>query len=264
MTIVLKRPEEIAAMRESGRIVARALDAMREAVKPGISTWDLDQIVARIFQQHNARPAFLGYPPNSPHPFPATITASINHELIHGIPSKDRILQEGDIVSLDTACHYNGFVGDAAFTIGVGEISPQAQKLLEVTEEALWVGIRAAIQGHETSDVSAAIHRHVRSHDHHVILEYTGHGVGRAMHEEPSMPNWWPKNKRLQRRFRWHSYPLQAGMTFALEPMVSIGDPAVAELDDHWTVVTQDGSLCAHFEHTIAVVGDEPLVLTLP
>jgi len=255
-------------MREAGRIVARAHEAMREAVKPGVSTWELDQIAAKIFDQHGARPAFLGYPPGSKYPFPATITASVNTELVHGIPSKARILEAGDIISLDTGCHYQGFVGDAAFTWAVGTISEDAQKLLEVTEESLYVGIRAAKLGNELKDISTAIQTYVESNKFGVVREYTGHGVGAKMHEDPSVPNWWPSAKQMRilrrRRMGFRSAPLKAGMTIALEPMVTMGSPETKELDDHWTVVMKDGALSAHFEHTIAIVDNEPLILTLP
>lgn len=265
MGIYLKKAAELKAMREAGRLVAYALEEMKAAIKPGISTWDLDQMAARFFEKYKARPAFLGYPPRSPHPFPAVITACINEELVHGIPSKQRILKEGDIVSIDTACHYHGYVGDAAFTVGVGQITPQAQRLIEVTEQALFVGIEASRQGSQSSDVAKAIQLFVESQGYSVIREYTGHGVGRAMHEEPTIPNWWPE-KSLRRRMKkeWRSVPLKRGLTYALEPMVSMGSPETQELDDHWTVVMQDGSLCAHCEHTIAIVDDEPLILTLP
>ncbi|MFP4322497.1 MAG: type I methionyl aminopeptidase [Anaerolineales bacterium] len=263
MNVNVKSPTELQTMREAGRIVARALEAMREAIKPGVSTWELDQIAARVLEQHQARPAFLGYPPGSKHPFPATITACINSELVHGIPSKARILQEGDIVSLDTGCHYRGFVGDAAFTAGVGRISDEAQKLIDVTEGALDVGIGAAKAGAGTRDISQSIQQYVESHGYSVIREYTGHGVGQKMHEAPTIFNWWPQKmtRRLRRQFQ--DVPLRQGMTLALEPMVSQGSPATQELDDHWTVVMADGSLSAHCEHTIAVVENEPLILTV-
>lgn len=252
-------------MREAGKIVAKAHEAMREAIKPGVSTWELDQIAAKIFEQHNAIPAFLGYPPNGEHPFPATITASVNTELVHGIPSKDVVLEEGDIISLDTGCHYRGYVGDAAFTYGVGKISDDAQKLLDVTEKALYVGIDAARLGQETSDISKAIQTFAESEGYSVIREYTGHGVGQKMHEEPSIPNWWPTKKESRRMRRaFESAVLTKGMTFALEPMIAIGGPETVELDDHWTVVMEDGALSAHFEHTIAITEGEPIILTLP
>jgi methionyl aminopeptidase len=259
--IYYKTPAEIRIMREAGRIVARALQAMREAIRPGISTYDLDRIAARVIEQHRAIPAFLGYPYGSPNPFPATVTACINNELVHGIPSKKRVLQEGDIVTLDTGAIHQGFVGDAAFTAGVGQISDEARRLLEVTEAALYEGIRASLVGNATSDVSRTVQRYVERQGYSVVREYTGHGVGRTMHEEPQVPNWWPD--RRQRIKGWKSVPLKPGMTFAIEPMVNVGRPETQVLEDQWTVVTADGSLCAHFEHTIAVTDGEPLILTL-
>lgn len=258
---VLKTADEIAIMREAGRIVARAHQAMREAVRPGVTTLELDRIAETVLRDHGAVPAFLNYPkPNSPD-YPATINASINSELVHGIPSGSRFLKEGDIISLDVGAIYQGFVGDAAFTMGVGEIKPAVQRLLDVTEQSLYVGIRASVLGNETQDVALAIQDYVTKYGYSVAREYTGHGVGRAMHEEPQVPNWWPKGK-LRRGFS--SYPLAVGMTYALEPMVIAGRPDLYEADDQWTVLTSDGSLCAHFEHTIAITDGEPVILTLP
>jgi methionyl aminopeptidase len=260
MAVYLKKPDEILIMREAGRIVARCHEAVRAAIKPGVSTYELDQIAARVLNQHNARPAFLGYPPNGKHPFPASITASINDELVHGIPSKDRVLKEGDIISIDVGSIYQGFVGDAAFSVGVGKISREAQRLLDVTEKALYEGIKQACAGKSTSDIGRSIQRFVAKHGYDVAREYTGHGVGRNMHEEPSVPNWWPRRKT--RGFR--PVKLQAGMTLAIEPMVVQGRADLETLDDHWTVVTKDGSLCAHHEHSVAITEGEPIILTLP
>lgn len=268
MAITLKTPQELMLMREAGQVVARAHEAMREAVKPGVSTWELDQIAAQVFAQHGARPAFLGYPPGGKYPFPGTITASINSELVHGIPSKDRILQEGDIISLDTGCHYKGYVGDAAFTWAVGEVSEEAKRLLEVTEKALYIGIDAAQAGNDLSDIGKAIQTFVESHGFSVAREYTGHGVGKKMHEEPSVPNWWPSPREMRwlrkRNMSFRNAALKPGMTIALEPMVAVGSPETEELNDHWTVVMKDGGLSAHFEHSIAIVDNAPLILTLP
>ncbi|MBZ0276898.1 MAG: type I methionyl aminopeptidase [Anaerolineae bacterium] len=262
MTIYIKSPDEIVIMREAGRVVARALQAMREALRPGISTAELDRLAETVIRDHGAEPAFLNYPkPDAPN-FPATVTASINRELVHGIPSPYRILREGDIISLDTGCHYQGFVGDAAFTAAVGEVPASVRRLLDVTEQALEVGIAASVLPNETKDVAWAIQEFVERQGYSVAREYTGHGVGRAMHEEPQMPNWWPRN-RLARRLGWQSYPLQVGMTYALEPMVIAGRPELEELDDKWTVVTTDGVLCAHFEHTVAITEGAPQILTL-
>ncbi len=248
-------------MREAGRIVARVHNAIREAIKPGVTTAELSRIADDVLRKHNTTSPFMNYPDRTrKHPFPASITVSINEELVHGIPGPRR-LEEGDIVSIDCGAYYKGFVGDAAFTMGVGRISEEAQRLLDVTEAALQAGIGACTVGCETRDVSRTIQMFVEKHGFSVVREYTGHGVGRKMHEEPQVPNWWPPR---QKRHDWRSYPLQPGMTFALEPMVNAGGPETRELDDHWTVVTADGSLCAHTEHTLAITEAGPLILTLP
>ncbi|MCB9435418.1 MAG: type I methionyl aminopeptidase [Anaerolineales bacterium] len=259
MAIHYKNSEEIMAMREAGRIVARCHEALREAVKPGISTWELDQVALKVMESHGAVSAFIGYPYGSQNPFPAHITTCINDELVHGIPNPQRILTEGDIVSLDVGVIYKGFVGDAAFSMGVGKISKEAQRLLDITEAALYEGIRNATVGNYTSDVSKSIQHYVEKRGCSVVREYTGHGVGRKMHEEPQVPNWWPMRKIRG----WKAAALKPGMTFALEPMVNAGRPETRVLDDEWTVVTEDGSLCAHFEHTIAITEGEPLILTV-
>jgi len=257
----IKSPEELMLMREAGRIVARVHMAVREAVKPGVTTMELSRIADEVLRRHNTTSPFMNYPDKSrKHPFPASITVSVNNELVHGIPGPRR-LEEGDIVSIDCGAYYKGFVGDAAFTMGVGKISADAQRLIDITEQALKVGIAACHVGCQTRDVSHTIQQFIESHGYSVVREYTGHGVGRQMHEEPQVPNWWPAR---QRRNQWASYPLKPGMTFALEPMVNAGGPETKELNDYWTVVTADGSLCAHSEHTIAITDGEPLILTLP
>lgn len=260
MALHLKSPEELLLMRDAGRIVARVHNAIREAIRPGVTTARLNEIADGIIRKHGATPTFLGYPPGSPYPFPAAITVSVNEELVHGIPGP-RVLHEGDIVSIDVGATYKGFVGDAAFTVGVGSISPEAQKLIEIGEQALAEGISKAVLGNETRDISTAIQTFAEQRGYGVIREYTGHGVGRVMHEDLQIPNWWPRGRRMR---QWRSVPLQVGMTFALEPMLSIGDFATRVLDDHWTVVMADGSLCTHVEHTVAVTDGEPLILTLP
>jgi methionyl aminopeptidase len=259
MSVHLKTPDEIAVMREAGRIVALTHQALREAVRPGVTTLQLDKIAETVIRDHKAVPAFLGYPKQDAPDYPASITASINNELVHGIPSSKRVLKAGDIISLDVGTIYKGFVGDAAFTMGVGEIKPAVQRLLDVTEQALYVGIKASVMPNETRDVAVAVQNFVEKHGYSVVREYTGHGVGHEMHEEPQVPNWWPRNAP---RRGWVSYKLQPGMTYAIEPMVNTGRPETRELDDKWTVVTRDGSLCAHFEHTIAITEGEPLILT--
>ncbi len=250
--IILKTPQEIAIMREAGRINALALAAVREAARPGVTTAELDAVAEAVIRSHGATPAFKGYP--GPYPYPATITVSINDELVHGIPSEKRRLHEGDIVSIDCGTIYKGFVGDSAFTMGIGEISPEAQRLLAVTERALYVGIEHLRPGNRVGDVSAAIQRYVERHGFHVTREYTGHGVGREMHEGPAVPNYGAPGRGVL---------LRAGMVVALEPMVLIGTPKTRVLPDRWTVASADGSLTAHFEHTVAVTEDGPYILTV-
>lgn len=259
--IYLKNAEEVAIMREAGRIVAKAHQAMREAVRPGVSTAELDRIAADVLREHNATPTFLNYPKRDAPNFPSTITASVNEQLVHGIPSGSVILKEGDIISLDIGCKYQGFVGDAAFTMAVGEVPATVSRLLQVCEEALYVAIAASKLPNSIREVCLAVQSFVEKKGYSVAREYTGHGVGREMHEEPQVPNWWPR--RAERR-GWVNYPLQPGMTYAIEPMVIAGRNELVELADGWTVVTRDGSLCAHFEHTIAITEDEPIILTLP
>jgi methionyl aminopeptidase len=252
MAIVLKSRREIELMRVASRVTAEALNAMREAVRPGITTRELDCIAAEVIASRGGKPAFLGYPPGSRHPFPATINASINEELVHGIPS-NRVLEEGSIISLDCGAVLDGWVGDAAFTMAVGRVSPDVQRLLDVTEASLYEGIRMCVPGNRVGDISHAIQSYVEGHGYSVVREYSGHGVGRSMHEEPHILNWGqPRRGPL----------LKPGMTFALEPMVIMGNPETRVLADHWTVVTKDGSLCAHFEHTIAVTENGPDILT--
>lgn len=257
--VTLKTAEEIAIMREAGRIVALAHEAMRDALRPGVSTGELNRIAEEVIRSHGAKPLFLGQPKPNAYPFPATITASINHELIHGIPSDSRILKAGDIVSLDTGCLYQGYVGDAARTWAVGDVPASVQRLIEVTERAFYEALKVARPGNRISDIARATQHCAESAGYSVAREYTGHGIGRAMWEEPSVPNWWPKKSRNR-----HSgdVPLVAGMTIAIEPMVMAGRPDLKELADKWTVATRDGSLSAHYENSIAITDGEPLILT--
>jgi methionyl aminopeptidase len=236
---------------ESGRINAMALSATRDAVRQASPQQNLNAIAEEVIRKHGGVPTFLGYP--GPYPFPATLTISINEELVHGIPGK-RKLKEGDIVSIDCGTTFEGFVGDSAITIGVGEISQEARKLLEVTENSLYEGILKMKAGNRIGDVSAAIQHYVESYGYQVPREYTGHGVGRQMHEGPQVPNYgYPGRGQL----------LRTGMTIALEPMVLQGTPRTKVLPDKWTVVSADDSLTAHFEHTIAVTNGDARILTL-
>ena len=256
-----KSAEEIAILREAGRIVAIAHRQLRAALRPGVTTGALNDLVETVLRDHGAAPVFLGYPKENAPDFPASICASVNEELVHGIPGP-RTLQEGDILSVDIGALHQGFVGDAAWTYAIGEVPASVQRLLAVSEEALWVGIRAAVMPAETKDIALAIQRFVQRQGYSVVREYTGHGVGRAMHEEPQVPNWWPRNRRHKQQ--WVSHPLRPGMTIALEPMINSGRAETEELADQWTVVTRDGSLCTHFEHSIAITEGAPFVLTLP
>ncbi len=249
--VTIKSPREIALMREAGRIVARVHEAVREAIRPGISTAALDALAESVIRKHGAIPSFKGY-----HGFPATICASINEELVHGIPRPDRILREGDIISIDVGAIYKGYHGDSAWTYAVGEIDEQARRLMEVTEQALFAGIKQARPGNRLMDYARAVQEYVESRGFHVVRLYTGHGIGRSMHEPPEILNYVnPAHPDIKRRF-------VAGMTLALEPMVIIGTWETYTLADGWTVVSADGSLSAHFEHTIAVTPEGPLILT--
>lgn len=248
--IVIKNPPEIDIMREAGRINALVLDEVGKMVKPGIATEELDAAAEELIREHGGKPAFKNYP--GPYPYPATLTISINEELVHGIPGKRR-LENGDIVSIDCGTVLDGFVADSAFSIGVGDISKQAQQLLEVTEQALYTGIEQMRPGNRVGDVSASIQDYVESFNFHVPREYTGHGVGRNMHEGPLVPNFGVRGRGI---------PLRPGITVALEPMVMVGTHRTRVLDDQWTVISADRSLTAHFEHSIAVTEGDPIILT--
>jgi len=247
MGIVIKLPKEIAIMRQAGRIVALVLQTLAREIRPGMKTRELDTICVRELARYGAKSSFKGY-----RGFPAHLCVSVNEEVVHGIPG-ERVLLEGDIVSLDFGAIFDGFQGDAAITVGVGKISSKARELLRVTQKALEAGITAARQGAHLGDISAAIQTYVESHGFSVVREYSGHGIGREMHEEPQIPNFGlPGQGPL----------LQEGMTLAIEPMVNVGGWRTRLKDNGWTVVTADGSLSAHFEHTIAITRGEPEILT--
>jgi len=250
--IHIKSPAELQAMREAGRINATILATTKELLQPGVSTADLNAAAEEVLRKHGCVSPFKGY--GHP-PFPTSITVSINRELVHGIPSKKRKLKAGDIVSIDCGTILDGWVADSAFTGGVGELSPEAQKLLDVTSGALEAGIEKMCVGNRTGDVSAAIQTYVESRGFYVTREYTGHGVGRQMHEGPQVPNYGKPGTGM---------PLKAGMTIAIEPMVLVGTEETHVLPDQWTVVSADGSLTAHFEHSVAVTEGKPLILTVP
>ncbi|MBN1119894.1 MAG: type I methionyl aminopeptidase [Anaerolineae bacterium] len=252
MAIIVKSRRNISAMQDAAKINVEALQAVDEAIRPGVTTGELDKIAHDIIVGHGAIPSFYGYPSGSRYPYPATITASINEELVHGIPG-DRVLQEGDIVSIDCGTTYKGWVADSAFTAPVGRVSDEALRLLEITESSLYKGIEICLPDRRFGDVSNAIQTFVEGRGYNVVREYGGHGVGRNMHEEPHIPNWGRKGQ---------GHRMRPGMTFALEPMVMAGSPQTQVLDDHWTVVMADGGLCAHFEHTIAVTENGPEILT--
>jgi methionyl aminopeptidase len=250
LATLLKSRREIAIMREAGRIVALTLLELQDKVRPGMTTDDLDQLAERTASAMGAVPAFKGY--NS---FPASLCVSINDEVVHGIPSPTRLLQDGDIISLDFGVVYQGFYGDAAVTIGVGTTSAKAQALLTATHDALMAGIRYAKLGNRLFDVSHAIQIYAESRGYSVVRQYVGHGIGKHMHEPPQVPNFGPP----------HDGPaLRPGMVLAIEPMLNTGTDQTVVRPDNWTVVTSDGGLSAHFEHTVAITTGEPEILTLP
>lgn len=255
MAVKLKSEDELKIMREAGQIVGRTLDHIRGMIRPGLNCLEIEEFVRDEFKRAGAKETFLHYSPAPKYPpYPSNICISINEQLVHGIP-RARLLKEGDIVSLDLGATYRGYVGDAAITVGVGQVTAEAAHLMQVTEDALWAGIRAARVGNYLNDIRGAIEDTIRPFGYGIVKGYGGHGVGRDMHEEPHVENFRQRSKGI---------PLHHGLVLALEPMVSLGDPEVFEGPDGWTVRTKDGSLCCHFEHTIAIrEGREPEVLTL-
>lgn len=248
MMFMLKSADQIAKMREAGKIVAAMLAATRDAVRPGVTTAELDRVAAEVLARAKAKSSFLGY-----YGYPATICTSVNEQIVHGIPSKRR-LKEGDIVGIDAGAIVDGWHADAAITVPVGKISPQAERLIAVTREALVRGIDAAKVGNRLGDVGAAVQGYVEGEGFSVVRNYVGHGIGQQMHEEPQVPNYGTADRGKD---------IKAGLCIAIEPMVNVGGIATKVLADQWTVVTDDGSLSAHFEHTLACLVDGPLVLTL-
>jgi methionyl aminopeptidase len=246
---VRRTREEIGKMRRAGRVVAEMHERTREAAKPGVTTAELDQIARSVLERRGARSNFLNY-----HGFPAVICTSPNDMIVHGIPGPYR-LAEGDILSIDCGAIVEGYHGDAAFTMPIGEVGPRVQALLDATERALWAGIAQMREPNRLNDIGRAVQAEAEKEGFSVVREYVGHAIGTAMHEEPQVPNYWPGGPGPK---------LKAGLVLAVEPMVNMGGPETRLLEDGWSVVTADGSLSAHFEHTIAVTDDGPEVLTLP
>lgn len=248
--IVLKTSRELKIMREAGRIAANALKLAGAAVHPGVSTWEIDRVARRYIEEKGAKPTFLGYGG-----FPASACVSVNNVVIHGIPSKDHIIKEGDIVSIDVGATYEGYVGDNAWTFPCGKVSPEAQALMDATKESLFEGIKAAVPGGRLGDVGSAVQQYAEARGYSVVRDYVGHGVGAKMHEDPSVPNYGTPGRGVR---------LLPGMTIAIEPMINQGVKEVKTLADGWTTVTADGKLSAHFEKSIAITPNGPVILTDP
>ncbi len=245
-----RNEDELNKMRKAGKVVAEMHEATRAAIRPGISTMDLNNVAAQVIERRGATSNFLNY-----HGFPAVICTSPNDMIVHGIPSAEVILKEGDIISIDCGAIIEGYHGDAAYTAGVGEISKEAQRLLEVTEASLFAGIDQMTKGNRLHEIGRAVQEVAEAQGYSVVREYVGHAIGTAMHEQPQVPNYWPGSPGPS---------LKTGMVFAVEPMINIGTQETMTLEDGWAVVTADGSLSAHFEHTIAITDHGPEVFTLP
>lgn len=248
-TIHLKSPRELEIMREAGRIVARAALEVKRVAQPGLTTKDLDRVAAQYFRQHGAKSTALGY-----HGFPGHICVSVNEEVVHGIPGPRR-LRQGDLVKVDLAARHRGYVGDTTISFGIGKLRPELEHLVEVTEQAMLRGIEQAQPGGRLTDISHAIQRHVEANGLQVVREFVGHGVGRSMHEPPQVPHFGLPGRGPE---------LKPGMCLAIEPQVNLGDREICILDDGWTAVTIDGKWSAHFEHTVAITPEGPVILTLP
>lgn len=245
--IILKSPEEIEIMRRSNLIVAEILQVLKESVSPGLTTMDLERITGEEVRKRKARPAFKGY-----RGYPYCLCTSVNNEVVHGMPSK-RVLKEGDILSIDFGVLFDGFYGDSAVTVPVGGVPAGAKRLMDVTEASLEAAIEAAREGNRLMDISSAVQRYVEREGFSVVREFVGHGIGRELHEPPQVPNFGTPGRGIR---------LKAGMVLAIEPMINMGGPEVKVLDDGWTAVTKDGSLSAHFEHTVAITPEGPYVLS--
>jgi len=248
MAIVCKSPAEIDKMRRAGHIVRQVLDEMRAMVKPGITTMDLERTAEKLIREFGAKPAFKGY-----YDYPCVLCTSVNDEIVHGIPSENRALKVGDLVSIDCGVVLEGYYGDSAITVPVGEVTSDAKKLLNVTEQSLYKGIDAAVVGATVGDVGAAVQEYVEANGFSVVREFVGHGIGTRLHEDPQVPNYGTKG---------HGPKLREGMVIAIEPMVNAGKSGARLLEDKWTAVTEDGSYSAHFEHCVAVTPDGPVILT--
>jgi len=246
--IILKSKEEVGKITSASRIVAEALQALKDFIEPGMTTQELDLFVEKKIREKGGIPAFKGY-----RNFPATLCISINEEVVHGIPSAERVIRVGDIVGLDLGAIYDGFYGDSAITVAIGEVSPEAKRLIQVTEESLLAGIDRAREGNRLSDISHAVQSHVERAGYTVVTDFVGHGIGRSLHEEPQVPNFGPPGRGPR---------LREGMVLAIEPMVNMGKSDVRVLEDRWTAVTSDGSLSAHFEHTVAITKEGPVILS--
>lgn len=249
MSVSIKTAREIELMRHAGMLLERVHDELEKAVKPGISTWDIDHLGEEIIRSFGCIPNFLNY-----NGYPASICVSVNDEVVHGIPNKNHILREGDIVSLDAGLIYKGYHSDAARTHAVGEVSDEASQLMRVTRQSFFEGIKFAKAGNHLHEISSAIGNYAESFGYGVVRELVGHGIGTHLHEDPQIPNFTCKSRGIR---------LQPGMTLAIEPMINIGRPEVVWLDDDWTVVTEDGTLSAHYENTVLITEGEPEILTL-
>lgn len=246
--IYLKSNDEIEKMRVAGRITAQILEKLANFLQDGLPTIEVDALAERLCLENNVKPAFKGY-----HGFAHSVCISLNSEVVHGVPSKKKIIRSGDIVGLDFGVIFDGYFGDSAKTVAVGKISNEAEELIKITKESLYQGIKSSVVGNRVFDISYAIQNYVESRGYSVVREFVGHGIGRSLHEEPQVPNFGPKGKGV---------PLRAGMVIAIEPMINRGKPGVQVEKDGWTAVTIDGSLSAHFEHTIAITEHEPEILT--